>query len=93
MVFFIGIMAQAQRMDSTPPQIREIATQVDTIRQFVPIVQWGQQEGSIRQGDPGALSSAFWCSLQGVVEQYAMHPEMDLPDPQWLVDIVRERVK
>ena len=67
--------------------------QVDTIEKFVPILEWGQQEGSIRQGTPRALCNAFWWSLQGVAEQYAMHPEMDLPDPQWLVDIVRERAK
>ncbi len=85
------LMAQTQRMDSTPPQIREIAMQVDTIQQFIPIVQWGQQEGSIRQGDPQVISNAFFSSLQGIVEQYAMHPDIDLPDHKWLVDIVRER--
>ena len=87
------LMTQTQRLDSTPPHIREIAMQVDTIEKFVPIVEWGQQEGSIRQGNPRALCNAFWWSLQGVAEQYAMHPEMDLPDPQWLVDIVRKRAE
>lgn len=83
------LMAQAQRSAGTPESIRRIAMQVDTIEQFVPLVRKGQQEGSIRQGDPEALSNAFWCSIQGIAEQYAMHPETKLPEAAWIVDIIR----
>ncbi|MBQ9927223.1 MAG: TetR/AcrR family transcriptional regulator [Lachnospiraceae bacterium] len=85
------LMADAQRSEGTPEHIREIAMQVNTIEQFVPIVEWGQKEGSIKQGDALALSSAFWCSIQGIAEQYAAHPDMGLPDAQWIVDIVRAK--
>lgn len=83
------LMADAQRSEGTPSHIREIALKVNTIEQFVPIVEWGQKEGSIRQGNPMALSSAFWCSIQGIAEQYAAHPEMELPRAEWIVDIIR----
>ena len=83
------LMANAQRSDGTPAAVREIALKVSTIEQFVPIVERGQQEGSIREGNPLAISNAFWCSIQGIAEQYAVHPEMPLPEPEWLVDIVR----
>lgn len=86
---FFVLMADAQRSEGTPAHIREIALRVNTIEQFVPIVEWGQKEGSIRQGNPRALSSAFWCSIQGIAEQYAAHPEMELPKPEWVVDIIR----
>ena len=36
-----------------------------------------------------ALSNAFCSSIQGIVEQYASHPEIELPGPEWIVDIVR----
>lgn len=85
------LMADAQRSEGTPEHIREIAMQVNTIEQFVPIVEWGQKEGSIKQGDALALSGAFWCSIQGIAEQYAAHPELGLPDAQWIVDIVRAK--
>ena len=85
------LMADAQRSEGTPEHIRELAMQVNTIEQFVPIVEWGQKEGSIKQGDALALSSAFWCSIQGIAEQYAAHPDMGLPDAQWIVDIVRAK--
>ena len=64
------LMAEAQRNTATPPHIRELALQVSTIEQFVSIIEWGQQEGTIREGSPRALSNAFWCSIQGVAEYY-----------------------
>lgn len=85
------LMAEAQRNEATPSQIRELAMQVNTIEQFVPIIQWGQQEGTIREGDPLVLSNAFWCSIQGIAERYATNREIDLPDVDWVVDIVRKR--
>ncbi len=83
------LMAQAQRSEGTPKEIREIALQVDTIERFIPIVEQGQKEGSIRAGDARTLSVAFWCSIQGIAELYAMQPDMTLPEPEWIVDIVR----
>lgn len=85
------LMAEAQRNESTPNHIREIAMRVDTIEQFVPIIEWGQQEGTIREGDPRVISNAFWCSIQGIAERYAVNQEIELPDAEWIVDIVRKR--
>lgn len=83
------LMANAQRSAGTPEHIREIALQVNTIEQFVPIIEMGQKEGTIKQGDPLSLSNAFWCSIQGIAEQYAVHSEIELPKAEWIVDIVR----
>ena len=85
------LMADAQQSAGIPESIREIAMQVNTIEQFVSIVEWGQKEGSIRQGNPLTLSNAFWCSIQGIAEQYAVHPEIGLPEADWIVDIVRAK--
>ena len=85
------LMAEAQRSEATPEHIREIAMQVNTIEQFVPIIEWGQQEGTIREGNPRVISNAFWCSIQGIAERYATNQEIDLPEADWIVDIVRKR--
>lgn len=85
------LMANAQRSEGTPEHIREIALKVNTIEQFVPIIERGQKEGTVREGDPLALSNAFWCSIQGIAEQYAVHPETALPKAEWIVDIVRAK--
>lgn len=88
---FFVLMADAQRNAGTPEHIRKIALRVDTIQQFVPLVEWGQKEGSIRAGEPLALSNAFWSSIQGIAENYAAHPETGLPRAEWIVDIVRAK--
>ena len=85
------LMADAIRSDATPPHIKEIAMQVSTIEKFVPIVEWGQKEKSIREGDPLIISNTFWCCIQGVAEQYATRPELGLPEVEWIVDVVRRR--
>ena len=85
------LMAEAQRSEATPSHIREIAMQVNTIEQFVSIIEWGQREGTIRDGNPKTLSNAFWCSIQGIAERYATNQEIDLPQTEWIVDIVRKK--
>lgn len=85
------LMAEAQRSEATPLPIREIALQVNTIEQFVPIIEWGQQEGTIREGDPLVISNAFWCCIQGIAERYATNQKIDLPEADWVVDLVRRR--
>ncbi len=85
------LMADAQRSEGTPAHIREIAMQANTIEQFVPIIEWGQQEGTIKEGNPLVLSNAFWCSIQGIAERYATNRDIDLPDADWVVDIVRRK--
>ncbi len=85
------LMAEAQRSEATPKHIREIALRVNTIEQFVPIIEWGQREGTVRDGDPLVISNAFWCSVQGIAERYATNQEIELPKAEWIVDIVRKR--
>ena len=85
------LMAEAGRSEATPEHIRKIALKVNTIEQFVPIVEWGQQEGTIKEGDPLVISSAFWCSIQGIAERYATNQEVELPNAEWIVDIVRKK--
>ena len=88
---FFVLMAEAQRSEATPEHIREIAMKVNVIEQFVPIVEWGQQEGTIKEGDPLIISNAFWCSVQGIAERYATNQDIDLPEADWIVDIVRRK--
>lgn len=88
---FFVLMAEAGRSDATPEHIREMAMRVNVIEQFVPIIEWGQQEGTIKGGSSLALSNAFWCSVQGIAERYATNREIELPKAEWLVDIIRKQ--
>lgn len=85
------LMAQAQRSEGIPEAAKEMAVKVKNIDLCVPMIEAGQKQGSIRQGDPLALSMAFWCSLQGIVEQAAMRPKLPIPQADWLVDILANK--
>lgn len=45
----------------------------------------------IRQGDPLALSNAFWCSVQGIMEHLASNPELPIPEVEWIIDIIKSK--
>ena len=83
------LMAQAQR-PGMPEEIRSLALTVDQIRFSAKIIEQGQKLGSIRDGDPLALSNAFWCSVQGIMEYHAAVPEIPLPEKEWILNIIRK---
>lgn len=85
------LMSQAQRSEGIPKSVKEIAKQVKNIEQCIPIIEAGQQKGVFRKGNPHALSNAFWCSIQGVAEQIAIHPNVPLPEPEWILDIIKNK--
>lgn len=86
-------MAQMQRTEGIPDRIKQVVLSVNTIEKSVEIIKIGQEKGLIRNGNPVALSNAYWCSIQGIAEQFAMHPEIPLPEAEWIVDIIRAKSK
>lgn len=77
-------------------QAGEMLSSHDIIKQSIPLIERGQKLGEIREGDPRILSSAFWCSVQGVAESIAkndfMKESLDterLPKAEWIIDIIR----
>lgn len=83
------LMTQMLRTEGIPVRIKELAASVDAIGATEQLICAGQKEGSIRQGDSLALSNLYWCCIQGVVEQYAARPEMPLPEPDWIVALLK----
>lgn len=90
MFVFMGHVVWAEDI---PERLRKLAASVDTVAQSQSWVEAGQQDGSIRQGDVMALSNMYWCAIHGIMEQYASHPEIPLPDPSWVADMLRSDKK
>lgn len=83
-------MANAQIDTSVPPTARENALKVNNIQMSIPIIEKGQHIGVIKQGDPLALSIAFWSAVQGIATVIALNDDAPCPKGVWLVDILRE---
>lgn len=84
-------MANAQFDTSIPPKARENALKVNNIQMSVPIIERGQQMGIIKQGNPLALSIAFWSAVQGIATVIALNDNAPCPKGLWIVDILRNR--
>ncbi|MCM1259118.1 MAG: TetR/AcrR family transcriptional regulator [Roseburia sp.] len=86
MFVFMGSVVWASDI---PKRLQSLAASVDTIAYSQERVRAGQEDGSIRKGDVMALSNMYWCAIHGIMEQHAMRPEIPLPEPEWVVDMLR----
>lgn len=88
MFVFMAHMAKAQDI---PERIRKMAVSVDTIQNSCIWIQEGQKDGTIRAGDPLCLSNLYWCCIHGLMEQYSVNPDIPLPEPEWLIGMLRAK--
>ncbi len=86
MFVFMGDVVQAEDI---PEKLRKLAASVDTIAFCQNWVEAGQQDGSIREGDVLSLSNMYWCAIHGIMGQYALRPEIPLPEPIWIVGMLQ----
>ncbi len=87
-LFFL-LLDQAQRNRGITPAIDALLDDHQIIDQTAPIFEAGQRLGLIRDGDPLALSLAFWSVLQGIAQEVANRPNLPLPDPDWVLAMVQ----
>lgn len=85
------LMGNALMDEAVPEGAKRLLAGFDVYTPTAEVVRRGQREGTIREGDPVALSIAFWCAIQGIAEELALNPDMPCPDSAWIVDIVRKR--
>ena len=83
------LMSQARRGEATPQGVKDILSGFDVYTPTVRRIRQGQENGTIREGDPGALAVAYWCAIQGIAEELAAIPEMPCPESSWIIDIIR----
>ncbi len=84
-------MSRTQRSGDVPQRLREMSLQIDNIEKSVELIKAGQQLGQIRDGNPMALSVAFWYEIQAIGEYAAFYPNQPLPEYEWIVDIIRRK--
>lgn len=72
--------------------LKEMLTEADKlIKKSIPLIVKGQLLGEIKQGNAEALAVAFWCSIQGIAQYIALHPETPCPNTKWVISILENR--
>ncbi len=87
-VFNMFVLMGQVRRSGMPEEARQVALSVDTIDSTAKLIEQGQKSGVFRNGDAKLLSTCFWASVQGVMEEMAMDKEMKAPDPEWILSIL-----
>lgn len=85
------LMNSAYFSEDIPGEAREKALTQNFYAGLSPLIALGQKQGTIREGDPATLCMTFWAAIQGAVQAYAMTPGTKLPEPEWIVDILRKK--
>ena len=84
-------MNQAYFTEAVSEEIKKKLGEFNIYLPTIDLIKKGQENGTIRSGDPYALAVAFWSSIQGIALQIALMPELPCPDSEWIVDIVRRQ--
>jgi AcrR family transcriptional regulator len=90
-VFRMFVLMGQVRRPGMPEEARKVAQSVTSIEDTAKLIRAGQKQGVFRKGDATLLSRCFWASVQGIMEEMSQDPEMKVPDPAWIVSILRER--
>jgi hypothetical protein len=80
------LVNQIKTFDSVPDIMRSCP---DNIQASIPVIMNGQKMGEIKEGDPLALSLAYWGAIQGIAEVMVWYPDAPVPNYQCIVDILK----
>ncbi len=83
------LMGRAQYDEGAPNFAKSFSMRRKDVECAVALIEKGQQDGSIRKGDPLALATAFFTAIQGIAENIARNPQMPVPRAEWITDIIR----
>lgn len=83
------LVHQVMVFHSIPEAAKRIVASDDYFFRSIEVIREGQDRGEIRPGDPMALAVAYWSAIQGVAESVAMDPRLPVPDPRWIVAMLR----
>ena len=81
-------MGQVRRV-GMPEEARRLAQSADAVTPTVKLIKKGQKAGIFRKGNADTLARCFWASVQGIMEEMSADKEMKMPDPEWIVSMLR----
>lgn len=85
------LMSQAYYNEAAPQSVKELLKGFDIYTTTALLMQKGQADGTIREGDPYALAIAYWSAIQGIAEQMAQTPDIPCPESEWIIDMIRRK--
>ena len=88
-VFKMFVLMGQVRRPGMPEEAKRAAASADALGPTVELIKRGQKEGSFRKGDAVTMARCFWAAVQGIMEEIALNPEMEMPEPEWIVAMLK----
>jgi AcrR family transcriptional regulator len=86
------LMTQAFFNEAAPQSVKDLLKDFDIYTQTARLIEKGQADGTIREGDSSALGLAFWSAIAGIAEHMAMKvDQIPCPESEWLIDMIRRK--
>lgn len=84
------LMDYAENDASLSAEVRNKIKGQRELDKTVNIIEQGQKENSIKNGNPLSLALTFWTTINSVVANIARYPDLPVPNYEWIVDILRK---
>ena len=85
------LMNQAKYNAAAPESVKKLIGDMDYLKISTEKIKQGQQNGTIKDGNPVALAIAFWGAISGIAEEVALGDGSPIPESDWVVDILRRK--
>ena len=85
------LINQAFYNEAAPQSVKDLLKNFDIYTPTAALIKKGQENGTIREGNPNALGIAYWCAIKGIAEQIAINPDLPCPESTWIIDMIRSK--
>ena len=84
-VFKMFVLMGQVRRPGMPEEAKKAAASADALHPTVELIKRGQKEGIFHKGNAVTMAKCFWAAVQGIMEEIALNPEMETPEPEWIM--------
>lgn len=84
------LVKQAMVGDYLNEEMRAVFHNMNLIERMVPLIEAGQMQDEIRDGNALSLALCFFSGLQGVAEMLACYPHLPMPSAKWIVACLKK---
>lgn len=84
------LVKQAMVGDFMDREMQAVFNNMNLIERMVPLIEAGQKQGEIREGNVLSLALCFFSGLQGVAEMLACYPDLPMPNANWIVACLKK---
>lgn len=78
----------AQHSNVGIDEVRVLLEKADIAKQWIPVIQKGQELECFHSGDAHAMCVALFGAIQGIAQEKVRVPQTPLPDAKWLMKLM-----